>query len=139
MLGSALRARGLRATTQRRLVADAVVALGHATPEQVCERVQQSTPGLSLSTVYRTLELLEELGVVTHTHLTHGASTYHARGDEQHIHLVCHRCGAVAEADAALAVELAAAVLARHGFVTDLSHLSLHGLCVRCASTEVVT
>lgn len=108
----------------------------HATPEQVCDLVQRNAPGLSLSTVYRTLELLEALGVVTHTHLTHGASTYHAGGHGQHIHLVCHRCDAVAEADTALALDLASAVTDRYGFRADLSHLSLHGLCGVCAATE---
>lgn len=122
---------------QRRLVAEAVSALGHATPEQVCERVQQSAPALNLSTVYRTLELLEELGVVSHTHLTHGASTYHAHSAEEHLHLVCHRCGAVAEADLDLATALAAAVESEHGFRTELRHLSLHGLCRECASAPV--
>jgi Fur family ferric uptake transcriptional regulator len=131
-LEQALRARGLRATPQRRMVADAVLALGHATPEQVCARVQASTPALSLSTVYRTLELLEELGVVTHTHLTHGASTYHVTGHDDHIHLVCRRCGGIEEADLAVAHHLDADVRTRYGFRCDVSHLSLHGLCARC-------
>jgi Fur family transcriptional regulator, ferric uptake regulator len=131
-LDGALRARGLRVTPQRRLVLDAVLALGHGTPEQVCDRVQQLTPSLSLSTVYRTLELLEELGVVTHTHLGHGAPTYHPAAHADHLHLVCRRCGAVGEADVAHARTLAAAVLAGQGFRTELSHLSLHGLCARC-------
>ncbi len=122
----------MRATPQRRLVADAVRMLGHATPEQVCDRVQQLAPGISLSTVYRTLELLDELGVVSHTHLTHGASTYHAAGHDSHLHLVCRRCGGVEEADLALASGLDDAVRDHHGFTTDLSHLSLHGICARC-------
>ncbi len=130
----ALRERGLRVTPQRRLVADAVSALGHATPEQVCEQVQQVAPALSLSTVYRTLELLEDLGVVSHTHLTHGASTYHAVGRDTHIHLVCRHCGGIDEADLALAATLAAQVRERHGFTTDLSHLSLHGRCAECGN-----
>jgi Fur family ferric uptake transcriptional regulator len=120
-------------TSQRRLVADAVAALGHATPEQVCERVRREAPALNLSTVYRTLELLEDLGVVTHAHLTHGASTYHAVGRE-HLHLVCHRCEAVAEADVALAGDLVEQLLAEHGFRTELSHLTLHGVCAGCAA-----
>jgi Fur family transcriptional regulator, ferric uptake regulator len=131
-LDTALRARGLRATPQRRLVLDAVLTLGHGTPEQVCERVQQVAPSLSLSTVYRTLELLEDLGVITHTHLGHGAPTYHPAEHADHLHLVCRRCGAIDEADVALARTLAAAVLAGQGFRTDLSHLSLHGLCSPC-------
>jgi Fur family transcriptional regulator, ferric uptake regulator len=133
-LDDALRARGMRATPQRRLVLDAVAGLGHGTPEQVCERVQRVAPSLSLSTVYRTLELLEELGVVTHTHLGHGAPTYQPADHADHLHLVCRRCGQVGEADVEHAHALAGAVLAGQGFVTDLSHLSLHGLCAACAA-----
>ena len=94
-LGDALRLRGLRMTSQRRLVLDAVQALGHGTPEHVAERVQRAAPNLSLSTVYRTLDLLEEMGVVSHTHLGHRAPTYHAVGHADHIHLVCRHCGSV--------------------------------------------
>jgi Fur family ferric uptake transcriptional regulator len=132
-LEQALRSRGLRATPQRRLVADAVADLGHATPDQVCARVQALAPALSRSTVYRTLELLEEIGVVTHTHLSHGASTYHLAGQADHLHLVCRGCGGVEEAALTLAAALDDAVRREHGFHCDVTHLSLHGLCRRCA------
>lgn len=132
-LDRALRARGRRATPQRRLVLDALGQLGHATPEQVGERVQAVAPSVSLSTVYRTLELLEELGVVSHTHLGHGAPSYHLSSHRDHVHLVCRRCGGVQEADAARAHGLAEEVAERYGFVTDVGHLSLDGLCAGCA------
>ena len=93
-------------TPQRQLVLDAVIRLGHATPEAVCAEVARADPGVNPSTVYRTLELFERLGVIRHTHLGPGAATYH-RGDESaHLHLVCESCGAVTEADVALADEL---------------------------------
>lgn len=136
VLGEALRSRGLRMTPQRRLVLDAVQALGHGTPEQVADRVQETTPSLSLSTVYRTLDLLEEMGVVSHTHLGHRAPTYHATGHADHIHLVCRRCRTVAEADVDGARTLAAEVLARYGFAADVAHLSLDGLCVGCQQDD---
>src|SRR5690349_24373038 len=102
---SALRAelhqRGLRMTPQRQLVLDAVRALGHATPEQICTRVQRSAPAVNITTVYRTLDLLERIGVVRHTHLGHGAPSYSA-DEHQHVHLVCHDCGTVAEVPTAL-------------------------------------
>jgi Fur family transcriptional regulator, ferric uptake regulator len=132
MLDDALRARGLRATPQRRLVLKAVAELGHATPEQVCEHVQGESATLNLSTVYRALDLLEELGVVSHTHLTHGSPTYQVADHVDHLHLVCRRCGSITEADLALAGPLATAVDERHGFRTDLPHLSLHGVCASC-------
>lgn len=138
-LDEALRARGMRATPQRRLVLEAVIALGHGTPEKVCERVQNVAPAVNLTTVYRTLELLEDLGVVSHTHLGHGAPTYHPSDEADHIHLVCRRCGSVSEADLALAEALARSVAGRHGFATDLAHLSLHGVCRSCAGAGEVS
>ena len=91
-----LHERGLRMTPQRQLVLDAVRALGHATPEQVCAQVQEKAPAVNITTVYRSLDLLERLGVVRHTHLGHGAPTYSVH-EHEHVHLVCHGCGAVTE------------------------------------------
>ena len=133
-LDQALRERGLRATPQRRLVLKAVSELGHATPEQVCDFVQADSASLNLSTVYRALELLEELGVVSHTHLQHGSPTYQVADHVDHLHLVCRRCGSITEAELDLARPLAADVRQKHGFSTDLAHLSLHGVCGSCGS-----
>ena len=83
-----------------------------------------------------TVELLEELGVVSHTHLGHGSPTYHPASHADHLHLVCRGCGTVGEADLRHAAALAGAVRAEQGFVTDVSHLSLHGLCADCAARE---
>ena len=96
-LAEVLRARGLRLTAQRQLVLEAVYRLGHATPDQVHAAVSKTAAGVNITTVYRTLELLEELGLVTHAHLSHGAPTYHAVGEDQHVHLVCRACGGVDE------------------------------------------
>ena len=96
-LPATLRAKGYRLTPQRQLVLDAVTLLEHATPDEIGSQVQRSAPGVNLSTVYRTLELLEELGLVTHTHLGHGAPTYHPASTADHLHLVCRDCGAVTE------------------------------------------
>lgn len=135
-LDQTLRARGLRATPQRRLVLQAVAELGHATPEQVCEFVQDRSATLNLSTVYRALELLEGLGVVSHTHLQHRSPTYQVADHVDHLHLVCRRCGSVTEADLDLARPMAATVEDVRGFRTDLAHLSLHGVCSDCLATE---
>ena len=87
-----LHERGLRMTPQRQLVLDAVRALGHATPEQVCTQVQREAPAVNITTVYRSLDLLERLGLVRHTHLGHGAPNYSVH-EHEHVHLVCHGCG----------------------------------------------
>ena len=94
-----LREKGLRLTPQRELVLTAVRELGHATPEEVADKVRQTHPGINLSTVYRTLEVLEQVGLVTHAHIGHGAPTYHVVDDTPHIHLVCSRCRKVESID----------------------------------------
>ena len=65
--------------------------LRHATPEEILGEVQSTASGVNLSTVYRTLEVLEQVGLVTHAHIGHGAPTYHVVDDTPHIHLVCSR------------------------------------------------
>jgi Fur family transcriptional regulator, ferric uptake regulator len=132
VLDAALRERGLRATPQRRLVLTAIAELGHTTPEQIHDRVHAQNPSVNLSTVYRALDLLESLGLISHTHLDHGAPTYHLASHARHLHLVCGGCGAVIEAELSLARPLAALIEERHGFVTDLAHLSVHGICAGC-------
>ena len=128
---AALRERGYRITPQRRLVLEAVVALGHSTPEEVLAHVQD-TAEINLSTVYRTLEVLGEVGLVTHTHLGHGAPTYHAADVARHLHLVCRTCGSVTEADVELADGLVGSLERVHGFDTDVHHFAIYGVCADC-------
>jgi Fur family ferric uptake transcriptional regulator len=131
-LAQVLRARGLRMTPQRQLVLDAVRELRHATPEQVHAAVLRTADSVNITTIYRSLELLEELGLVTHTHLSHGAPTYHAASERQHIHLVCRGCGTVEDEDPAVLRPVTEALAGRHGFLVDVTHVSLSGLCVGC-------
>lgn len=131
---SRLREHGYRITPQRQLVLEAVNTLGHATPEEILTAVQKTASGVNLSTVYRTLEVLEEVGLVTHAHIGHGAPTYHSVNEHVHIHLVCDACGTVDSVDAAVADPLVETLHADRGFVTDISHVSIHGLCRECAS-----
>jgi Fur family ferric uptake transcriptional regulator len=133
-LNATLRAKGYRITPQRQLVLDAVTALEHGTPDEICAEVQRTATGVNLSTVYRTLELLEELGLVTHTHLGHGAPTYHAAGAIDHLHLVCRDCGTVIETDVALADSLVRRLADKHGFRTDVAHFAVYGQCRACAT-----
>ncbi|MGE5828858.1 MAG: Fur family transcriptional regulator [Micromonosporaceae bacterium] len=133
-LADKLRSRGLRLTAQRQLVLDAVCELGHATPDQVHAAVARVAAGVNITTVYRTLELLEDLGLVTHAHLSHGAPTYHAVGEEQHVHLVCRACGNVSEVASATLRPLAADLERERGFLIDIGHVALFGLCASCAA-----
>jgi Fur family ferric uptake transcriptional regulator len=127
-LATRLRARGMRMTPQRSDVLAAVRQLRHATPEQISEAV----PGVDITTVYRTLEVLEEIGLVRHTHLGHGAPTFRP-ADDQHVHVVCHVCGRVSDAPETLADELADRLRAEQGFVLDRSHFTVFGQCRECA------
>lgn len=135
-LARVLHSRGLRMTPQRQLVLDAVSRLGHATPEQVHAEVQQTADAVNITTIYRTLELLEDLGLVTHTHLSHGAPTYHAADEHPHIHLVCRECGGVVEEDPALLRPVAERLTAAHGFEVDIAHVALFGVCARCGASS---
>jgi Fur family transcriptional regulator, ferric uptake regulator len=130
-----LRERGYRLTPQRQLVLQAVGDLGHATPDEICAEVQRTAAAVNISTVYRTLELLEELGLVTHTHLGHGAPSYHSADAADHLHLVCRRCGEVLEAPVGAADELVSRLRESLGFETDVAHVSLYGLCARCGES----
>lgn len=127
-----LRAGGYRLTPQRQLVLEAVTALGHATPDEIAERVRRTASGINISTVYRTLELLEELGLVTHTHLGHGAPTYHAADDADHLHLVCRKCGGIEEVPTRVLDGVLARIAEDHGFVVDAGHFAIYGECAAC-------
>lgn len=126
-----LHERGLRMTPQRQLVLDAVRELGHATPDQICEAVQRSAPAVNVTTIYRTLDLLERLGLVQHTHLGHGAPTY-SEHEHAHLHLVCHTCGQIQEAPSTLLDELASQLREISGFLLNGTHVALSGECAQC-------
>lgn len=128
-----LRAHGLRVTPQRQLVYEAVDQLRHATPEQILLEVQRTASGINLSTVYRTLEVLEQVGLVTHAHIGHGAPTYHAIDEEAHIHAVCDECRAVLSVPAPLAAPFVSALKDTYGFESDIAHMSIQGRCRECA------
>ena len=127
-----LRERGYRLTPQRELVLHAVDALGHATPDEVLEKVREQSAAVNMSTVYRTLELLEELGLVSHAHLTDRAPTYHTTATPQHVHLVCRGCGAVLDARPEEFAKVAEALRRNHGFEPDIGHLTVFGTCREC-------
>lgn len=129
-----LREHGFRITPQRQLVLEAVEALRHGTPEEILVEVQHTASGVNLSTIYRTLEVLEAVGLITHAHIGHGAPTYHAVDEHVHIHLVCDRCGVVNSVPAPVADAFASDLRTTYGFETDISHVSIHGKCSECAA-----
>ncbi|MFC5722627.1 Fur family transcriptional regulator [Streptomyces gamaensis] len=129
---SKIRKRGYRLTPQRQLVLEAVDRLEHATPDDILTEVRKTAGGVNISTVYRTLELLEELGLVSHAHLGHGAPTYHLADRHHHIHLVCRDCTGVIEADLSEAAQFTERLRAKFGFDTDMKHFAIFGRCGAC-------
>ena len=131
-----LREQGLRLTPQRELVLAAVEKLQHATPDEIYAEVQSSSAAVNRSTVYRTLEVLEELGLVRHLHLSDRAPTYHAVEAHPHFHLKCRKCGAAIS----VAQEKAAAFVERlredEGFEVDVAHLTVFGVHVECPASN---
>ncbi|MDA8369231.1 MAG: Fur family transcriptional regulator [Nocardiopsaceae bacterium] len=127
-----LRSRGYRVTPQRQLVLEAVRGLDHATPDAICTEVQKTVAGLNLSTVYRTLDLLEKVGLVTHTHLGAGSPSYHLTEEADHLHVVCRSCDEVTDTELDLADGLVERLRQEIGFDADARHLTVFGTCSRC-------
>jgi Fur family ferric uptake transcriptional regulator len=129
-----LRTRGLRMTPQRRaIVSEVMRTTGHISPTVIARKVQGEMPGVNASTVYRTLTLLEEVGVLSHSHLETGAE-YHRAEEAEHVHLTCGRCGRDDALSLTEAKTLQQLIRTHHGFEADLTHFAITGLCVDCAA-----
>jgi Fe2+ or Zn2+ uptake regulation protein len=128
-----LRADGGRVTTGRRAIVRALLAGPdhHVTAEDVAHTVQEDHPDVHLSTVYRTLDNLEQLGVVVRVNLGAGGAVYHL-ADHVHHHLVCESCGTVIEVPPTLVRSIARTVDDRYGFQLSGHHLVLTGRCEHC-------
>ncbi len=133
-LRTALKERGWRMTPQRMLILEAIASTrGHISVDDVYRQVSADHPDVNVSTVYRTLDLLEELGFVRHTHF-HGDPAQYQRTDEPpHQHLVCSRCGRDQELDLSVLQPLQDDLRRRYGFVADLTHTAIVGVCRSCS------
>ena len=134
-----LRARGLRWTAQRRTVVEVLSGTsGHVTGAELVDRCRALDPATIPSTVYRTLDVLEELGIVRHAHGVDGREEYHVLPTVEHGHLHCTGCRQTWEIDATEAARLVEGLRESRGFEVELSHLSVAGLCAACGTgTEV--
>ena len=129
-----LRERGLRWTPQRRTLIEVLsTTAGHVTGSELVDRCRDLDPTTIPSTVYRTLDVLEELGLVSHSHSADGREEFHVLPRDEHGHLHCIGCGETWEIDSDEAATLVAAVAVQRGFSVDLTHLSIAGRCARCA------
>jgi Fur family ferric uptake transcriptional regulator len=132
-LEAALKHLGYRLTPQRSLILSAVQARDdHFRAEDIHAAVVRQYPHVNLSTVYRTLELLASLGLVTSTDLGGGCMRYHPAPKGRHHHLICQTCGQVQELEESVLQPLADKLLAEYGFRASLGHLAIFGCCAAC-------
>jgi Fur family transcriptional regulator, ferric uptake regulator len=135
-LDDRLRARGLRWTQQRQTVIEVLAASdGHVTGAELVERCRARDPATTPSTVYRTLDLLEDLGLVRHGHGPNGHEEFHVLPAGEHGHLHCSECGSTWEIDERRGAAVAAALRAADGFELDIGHVTLIGRCGHCAAS----
>jgi Fur family ferric uptake transcriptional regulator len=129
-----LRARGLRWTPQRRVVLEVLAGLdGHVTGADLVDGCRAVDPTTTPSTVYRTLDVLEDLGVVSHSHGREGRQEFHVNPAADHGHLVCSSCGRSWELDPAETAQIIDGLRRSRGFDVDVAHLSIEGRCADCA------
>jgi Fur family transcriptional regulator, ferric uptake regulator len=127
-----VRQHGGRITSSRRFLLQAIFAYkGHSTVEELAAKVQAKAPDVNISTIYRNVEELEKLGVIVHSHLGHGAATYHLAAGA-HSHFVCEECGTTFEAPDELFRSLAKSAKAQHGFEINPHHFAIFGRCQDC-------
>lgn len=131
-----LRERGFRLTPQREMVLSVMHQLkDFATAEEIYERVQALSSAVDISTVYRTLELLQDFHLVALVDPGDGRRRYQLWGvHERHIHLVCRSCGKIIAADLELAEPLIQQLEEQYGFRVDGDDLSIPGHCLACSA-----
>ena len=128
-----LKEKGYRLTPQRMMVLEALhQAEGHITAPEIYGRVRAKYPWVNQSTIYRTLELLKELDLVTETELGGDKLYYHHADKGHHHHLVCQKCGRTIDLDESLLTPLEDTLRRKYHFQADLRHLAIHGHCLRC-------
>lgn len=104
----------------------------HLSAADVHRLANEAGPSVDQSTVYRTLETLEEAGLVTHTHMGHQPLVYHLAEVTAHQHLICVSCGTTDAMPESQLEEFFAEITRRTGFVPDATHVALSGRCSRC-------
>jgi len=125
---------GYRLTPQRMMILSAIEnGDGHISADEIYAQVVAEYPRVNISTVYRTLELLKRLELVTETDLGDGRLRYHPADKGHHHHLVCTECGAVIDLDESLLSPVKDVLLREYGFLADLKHLAIFGRCANCS------
>jgi Fur family ferric uptake transcriptional regulator len=132
-----LRASGLRWTPQRRTLIEVLRECeGHVTATDLIARCRQLDPTTTPSTVYRTLGMLEEMGLLAHGHGPDGREEYHILPAEKHGHIHCVGCGAMWEISPETGAVIVEALSSQLGFAVDLSHVTISGWCSGCREAQ---
>lgn len=130
-----LSARGFRETSARRAIVETVLnKAGQFTARQLHEELRRW--GVGRATVFRTLDLLVDLGVLNRLHTDEYRSTYIVCADQHHHHLVCERCGSVQEISDPRVERAVRAMAVESGFRAREHHLEIVGVCGRCQGTS---
>jgi Fur family ferric uptake transcriptional regulator len=132
-----LREKGHRLTPQRMLVIETLHnADRHISAEELYGKLHRRYPYANISTVYRTLELLKQLGLVTETDFGEGYVRYHVAEKGHHHHLVCQSCGKIMDLDEPALNPLKGELLQKYDFEADLRHLAISGECSKCRAKK---
>ena len=132
---ASLREVGYRLTPQRMLIVSIIHdSKGHVSAEDVHQRVKEQYPFVDISTVYRTLQLLKRLRLVTETDLGDGSVRYELSQAQRHHHLVCRQCGKTFALDDEMIEPLRSRLMGTHGFAADMEHFAIFGRCRACRS-----
>lgn len=135
-LADRLRRTGQRVTAQRLVILGVLHAGEHISADAILSRVERKLPAVNRSTVYRTLELFRDLGLVSETDLGGGVRQFELIEEVRHHHLICHGCGAITEFDDVLVAPLRQALHERHHFAATVDHLAVFGWCADCATAR---
>ena len=128
-----LKKKGLKLTPQRLLITDIIHdARGHITASEIIENVKAQMPGVNKSTIYRTLDILEQEGCVCKSEQGN-EFVYHHDHEAHHHHLICSRCGKTISLDEDVFTPIQKKMLKKYGFQADFKHLIVNGLCNDCA------
>jgi len=128
-----LQEKGYRLTSQRVLVLKAIYhADNHISAEEIYEQLHGQFPYINKSTIYRTLELLSNLKLVTESNLGDGCIRYHAARKGHHHHLICHICGKAIDLEESTLEPLKAILLQKYRFEADVRHMVISGVCSDC-------
>lgn len=133
----ALRAQGHRLTPQREMVILALhEASGHLSADDIYARVLEQNPYVDRSTVYRTLELLRDMGLVSQVQVAGDPNTYELAVRSPHHHLRCKGCGRVFDIDASEVEGFRQRLWDKHRFTAEIEHLVVEGYCAECSEAR---